>query len=72
VYDPDHNPHQDMQALARAHRIGQQNKVLVFRLMIRNTVEGNTIFILSNDRKNLSKLKEEDGPGSSHCRELRQ
>lgn len=39
VFDPDHNPHQDMQALARAHRIGQQNKVLVFRLMTRNTVE---------------------------------
>src|SRR5271169_1103295 len=29
-----------MQALARAHRIGQENKVLVFRLMSRNTVEG--------------------------------
>lgn len=40
VYDPDHNPHQDMQALARAHRIGQEKKVLVFRLMTRNTAEG--------------------------------
>jgi len=43
VYDPDHNPHQDMQALARAHRIGQEKKVLVFRLMTRNTVEGTAI-----------------------------
>ena len=40
MYDPDHNPHQDMQALARAHRIGQEKKVLIFRLMTRNTVEG--------------------------------
>ena len=40
IYDPDFNPHQDMQALARAHRIGQEKKVLVFRLMTRNTVEG--------------------------------
>jgi len=40
IYDPDHNPHQDLQALARAHRIGQEKKVVVFRLMTRNTVEG--------------------------------
>jgi chromodomain-helicase-DNA-binding protein 4 len=40
IYDPDFNPHQDMQALARVHRIGQEKKVLVFRLMTRNTVEG--------------------------------
>ncbi|KAI5284713.1 hypothetical protein KEM54_001125, partial [Ascosphaera aggregata] len=26
ILDPDFNPHQDMQALARAHRIGQKNK----------------------------------------------
>jgi SNF2 family DNA or RNA helicase len=43
VYDPDHNPHQDMQALARAHRIGQVKKVLVFSLMTRNTVEGSPL-----------------------------
>ncbi|KAJ8102583.1 P-loop containing nucleoside triphosphate hydrolase protein [Lipomyces tetrasporus] len=39
VYDPDFNPHQDMQALSRAHRIGQKKKVLVFNLVTRNSVE---------------------------------
>ncbi|CAN0013286.1 unnamed protein product, partial [Sphacelaria rigidula] len=27
IYDSDWNPHNDLQALARAHRIGQANKV---------------------------------------------
>ncbi|KAI0412152.1 PHD/FYVE-zinc-finger like domain-containing protein [Xylaria grammica] len=39
IYDPDFNPHQDLQALSRAHRIGQQRKVLCFQLMTKNTVE---------------------------------
>lgn len=39
ILDPDFNPHQDIQALSRAHRIGQQKKVLVFQLMTRNTAE---------------------------------
>ena len=29
IYDSDWNPHNDIQALGRAHRIGQQNKVMV-------------------------------------------
>ncbi|PYH46782.1 putative chromatin remodeling complex subunit (Chd3) [Aspergillus saccharolyticus JOP 1030-1] len=39
IMDPDFNPHQDMQALSRAHRIGQANKVLVFQLMTRSSAE---------------------------------
>ena len=39
ILDPDFNPHQDIQALSRAHRIGQKNKVLVFQLMTRETAE---------------------------------
>lgn len=39
ILDPDFNPHQDIQALSRAHRIGQQNKVLVFQLMTRSSPE---------------------------------
>jgi chromodomain-helicase-DNA-binding protein 4 len=39
ILDPDFNPHQDIQALSRAHRIGQKNKVLVFQLMTRGSVE---------------------------------
>ena len=29
IYDSDWNPHNDLQALARAHRIGQANKVRI-------------------------------------------
>lgn len=39
ILDPDFNPHQDMQALSRAHRIGQEKKVLVFQLITRNSAE---------------------------------
>ncbi|UKZ73029.1 hypothetical protein TrVFT333_000668 [Trichoderma virens FT-333] len=39
IMDPDFNPHQDIQALSRAHRIGQKNKVLCFQLMTKDSVE---------------------------------
>lgn len=39
IMDPDFNPHQDIQALSRAHRIGQKNKVLVFQLVTRGSAE---------------------------------
>ncbi|KAE8148985.1 PHD/FYVE-zinc-finger like domain-containing protein [Aspergillus avenaceus] len=45
IMDPDFNPHQDMQALSRAHRIGQKNKVLVFQLMTRGSAEEKIIQI---------------------------
>lgn len=38
-YDSDWNPHNDIQALSRAHRIGQTKKVMVYRLVSRHTVE---------------------------------
>lgn len=39
IMDPDFNPKQDMQALSRAHRIGQTKPVLVFHLTTRGSVE---------------------------------
>jgi hypothetical protein len=39
LYDSDFNPHNDLQALARAHRIGQAKKVMVYQFVVRNTVE---------------------------------
>ena len=39
IFDSDWNPQQDMQAQARAHRIGQKNKVSIYRLVTRNTYE---------------------------------
>jgi len=59
VYDPDFNPHQDlqvswrysdlkrnsadMQAIARSHRYGQNKKVLVFKLMTKDSIEGELV-----------------------------
>ncbi|KAF7310762.1 SNF2 family DNA-dependent ATPase [Mycena chlorophos] len=34
IFDPDFNPHQDLQAIARAYRYGQKNTCLVFKLMV--------------------------------------
>lgn len=39
IMDPDFNPHQDIQALSRAHRIGQKKKVLCFQLVTKDSVE---------------------------------
>lgn len=39
IFDSDWNPHQDLQAQDRAHRIGQKNEVRVLRLMTVNSVE---------------------------------
>jgi SNF2 family DNA or RNA helicase len=39
ILDPDFNPHQDIQAISRAHRIGQKKKVLCFQLMTRASAE---------------------------------
>eukprot|EP00063_Salmo_salar_P061302 XP_014036137.1 PREDICTED: transcription activator BRG1-like isoform X6 [Salmo salar] len=39
IFDSDWNPHQDLQAQDRAHRIGQQNEVRVLRLCTVNSVE---------------------------------
>ncbi|KAF6136542.1 hypothetical protein GIB67_015998 [Kingdonia uniflora] len=39
IYDSDFNPHADIQAMNRAHRIGQSNRLLVYRLVCRASVE---------------------------------
>lgn len=39
IYDSDWNPHNDIQAFSRAHRIGQQNKVMIYRFVTRGSVE---------------------------------
>lgn len=39
LYDSDWNPQVDLQAMDRAHRIGQKKQVRVFRLITENTVE---------------------------------
>jgi SWI/SNF-related matrix-associated actin-dependent regulator of chromatin subfamily A member 5 len=39
LYDSDWNPQVDLQAMDRAHRIGQKNIVNVYRLITENTLE---------------------------------
>lgn len=39
IYDSDWNPQPDMQAIDRAHRIGQKKLVRVFRLITEHTVD---------------------------------
>ena len=39
IFDSDWNPQNDLQAMARAHRIGQKKVVNIYRLISRNTVE---------------------------------
>ena len=39
IYDSDWNPQMDLQAMDRAHRIGQKKQVKVFRFITENTVE---------------------------------
>jgi SNF2 family DNA or RNA helicase len=39
IYDSDWNPHNDIQAFSRAHRIGQRNHVMIYRFVTRNSVE---------------------------------
>ncbi|KAF2272566.1 uncharacterized protein EI97DRAFT_452925 [Westerdykella ornata] len=39
IFDSDWNPQADLQAMARAHRIGQQKPVTVYRLVSKDTIE---------------------------------
>ncbi|EWC44155.1 hypothetical protein DRE_06980 [Drechslerella stenobrocha 248] len=55
ILDPDYNPHQDLQAVARAHRIGQKNKLLVFHLITIKSVE-ERIIQLSKKKLSLDHL----------------
>ena len=49
--DLDWNPQQDLQASARAHRIGQQNEVRIIRLLTSAPVETNMVAIADNKLK---------------------
>jgi len=39
IYDSDWNPHNDIQALSRVHRIGQKNEVIVYRFVTKHSIE---------------------------------
>ena len=43
IYDSDWNPQNDLQAMARSHRIGQTKRVKVFRLVTRGSYEAELV-----------------------------
>ncbi|WBW73961.1 RSC-type complex ATPase Snf21 [Schizosaccharomyces osmophilus] len=43
IFDSDWNPHQDLQAQDRAHRIGQTKEVRIYRLITEKSVEENIL-----------------------------
>jgi chromodomain-helicase-DNA-binding protein 4 len=67
IMDPDFNPHQDIQALSRAHRIGQKKKVLVFQLMTKNSAEEKIVQIgrkkMALDQALIESMDAEDDAG---------
>ncbi len=78
IYDSDWNPHQDLQAMDRCHRIGQTRPVLVLRLATAHSVEGKMLR-RANSKLMLEKLVikkgafldvEENKKGSMSAEEL--
>ena len=67
ILDPDFNPHQDIQALSRAHRIGQKKKVIVFQLTTRRTAEEKIMQVgkkkMALDHVLIESLEAEDDAG---------
>lgn len=55
LYDSDWNPQQDLQAQDRAHRIGQKNPVIIYRLATRGTVEED-LLLSADAKRRLEKL----------------
>ncbi|EGB03704.1 hypothetical protein AURANDRAFT_5295, partial [Aureococcus anophagefferens] len=43
IYDSDWNPQNDVQAMARCHRLGQTRDVAVYRLVARKSFEGHML-----------------------------
>lgn len=68
ILDPWWNPAVEDQASDRAHRIGQQRPVTVYRLMIKNTIEEKIIH-LHKDKRNLASDLLSDGQMSGKITE---
>jgi SNF2 family DNA or RNA helicase len=69
IYDSDWNPHNDIQAFSRAHRIGQQNKVMIYRFVTRSSVE-ERIAQVAKKKMMLTHLVVRPGMGSSAATNL--
>ncbi|MDO8931018.1 MAG: DEAD/DEAH box helicase, partial [Rhodocyclaceae bacterium] len=64
-YDPWWNPAAEEQATARAHRMGQDKPVFVYKLLTQGTVE-EKILALQERKKGLADLLVKGGTGSQH------
>ena len=64
-YDPWWNPAVERQATDRAHRIGQQNTVFVYRLVTENTVEEKIIALQQHKRELAEALFGDSGRGAA-------
>jgi len=62
LYDPWWNPAVEAQAMDRAHRIGQDKPVFVYKLLTENTVE-EKILALQNKKKALAEAVYAEGKG---------
>ena len=51
LYDSDWNPQQDIQAMDRAHRLGQKRDVVVYRFVTLGTMDVQLIKIAEEKRK---------------------
>ncbi|KPP69797.1 chromodomain-helicase-DNA-binding protein 4-like, partial [Scleropages formosus] len=51
IYDSDWNPHNDIQAFSRAHRIGQNKKVMIYRFVTKASVEERITQVRKRDNK---------------------
>ncbi|KAK2461624.1 hypothetical protein APHAL10511_006087 [Amanita phalloides] len=67
IFDPDFNPHQDLQAISRAYRYGQKKTCLVFKLMVKDSAEDRIMQIgkkkLVLDHLIVQKMDDEDSVG---------
>ncbi|HLE69469.1 MAG TPA: hypothetical protein VJH87_07285, partial [Vicinamibacteria bacterium] len=61
LFDPWWNPAVEEQAFDRAHRIGQENPVFVYRLVAAETVE-ERILDLQREKRSLADLATGGGP----------
>ena len=65
IFDSDWNPQMDLQAMDRAHRIGQKKQVKVFRFIHENTMEEKLVE-RAEVKLRLDKLVIQQG-GSADC-----
>jgi SWI/SNF-related matrix-associated actin-dependent regulator 1 of chromatin subfamily A len=64
LHDPDYTPSVDKQAIDRAHRIGQESKVRVYKMVATNTVDERIVEI-AESKKGLDRQVMADGSSGS-------